>query len=89
MSTGTRTAVVAWLITAVYYFYQYTLRSAPAVMLPQLSDAFGLTTTAVASMAGLFYYGYSPFSLVAGAAMDKIGPRRLLPGLGRRRLLMA
>ena len=29
---------VAWLITAVYYFYQYTLRSAPAVMMPQLSD---------------------------------------------------
>src|SRR5262249_9305914 len=25
------------------------------------------------------YYGYSPFSLVAGAAMDRLGPRRLLP----------
>ena len=32
MSAGARTAVVAWLVTAVYYFYQYTLRSAPAVM---------------------------------------------------------
>jgi MFS family permease len=34
---------------------------------------------AVASMAGLFYYGYSPFSLVAGAAMDRLGPRRVVP----------
>ncbi|HZN05475.1 MAG TPA: MFS transporter, partial [Pyrinomonadaceae bacterium] len=34
----------------------------------------------VASIIGLFYYGYSPFSLVAGVAMDRIGPRRLLPG---------
>src|SRR4029450_3011625 len=33
----------------------------------------------VASMAGLFYYGYSPFSLVAGVAMDRIGPRRVGP----------
>ena len=41
-----KTAVVAWLITAVYYFYQYTLRSAPAVMMPQLSDAFGISATA-------------------------------------------
>ena len=73
MSTTARTAVVAWLITAVYYFYQYTLRSAPAVMMPQLSDAFGISATAVASMVGLFYYGYSPFSLVAGAAMDRLG----------------
>jgi MFS family permease len=79
MSRGVRTAVVAWLVTAVYYFYQYTLRSAPAVMMPQLSDAFGLTAMGVASMVGLFYWGYSPFSLVAGAAMDGLGPRRVVP----------
>jgi MFS family permease len=78
MST-VRAATVAWLITAVYYFYQYTLRSAPAVMMPQLSDAFGLTAAAVASMVGLFYYGYSPFSLVAGVTMDRLGPRRVVP----------
>jgi MFS family permease len=72
-------AAVAWLLTAVYYFYQYALRSAPAVMMPQLSEAFGLGPLGVASMVGLFYYGYSPFSLVAGAAMDRWGPRRLLP----------
>jgi len=74
-----RLATVAWLLTAVYYFYQYAMRSAPAVMMPQLSEAFGVTTLAVASIVGLFYYGYSPFSLVAGAAMDRVGPRRLLP----------
>src|SRR3954471_16489383 len=75
-----RAIVVAWVLTAVYYFYQYALRSAPAVMMPQLSDAFGVSPLAVASMVGLFYYGYSPFSLVAGAAMDRLGPRRLVPG---------
>jgi MFS family permease len=79
MSRATRTAVIAWLITAVYYFYQYTLRSAPAVMMPELSGAFGLGAAGVASMAGLFYYGYSPFSLIAGAAMDRLGPRRVVP----------
>jgi MFS family permease len=79
MSLATRTAVVAWLITAVYYFYQYTLRSAPAVMMPQLSAAFGLTAAGVASLAGLFYYGYSPFSLVAGVALDRLGARRVVP----------
>jgi MFS family permease len=77
--SAARTVTVAWLITAVYYFYQYTLRSAPAVMMPQLSDAFGLTTAAVASLVGLFYYGYSPFSLVAGVTMDRLGPRRVVP----------
>src|SRR6188508_2435619 len=79
MSRGAQTAVVAWLLTAVYYFYQYSLRSAPAVMMPELSQAFGLSAMGVASLAGLFYYGYSPFSLVAGVAMDRLGPRRVVP----------
>ncbi|HXY39101.1 MAG TPA: MFS transporter [Vicinamibacteria bacterium] len=79
MSKGTRVAVVAWLVTAVYYFYQYTLRSAPAVMMPELSQAFGLTAMGVASLVGLFYWGYAPFSLVAGAALDRLGPRRVVP----------
>ena len=79
MDKAVRTAGVAWLVTAVYYFHQYALRSAPAVMMPQLSEAFGLSAMGVASMVGLFYYGYSPFSLVAGAAMDRFGPRRVVP----------
>ena len=89
MTKGSKAAAVAWLVTAVYYFYQYTLRSAPAVMMPQLSDAFGLTAMGVASLVGLFYWGYSPFSLVAGVLIDRIGPRRVVPfgaaavGVGR------
>ncbi|HJY35650.1 MAG TPA: MFS transporter, partial [Vicinamibacterales bacterium] len=79
MSRAAQTAGIAWLVTAIYYFYQYSLRSAPAVMMPQLSEAFGLSAMGVASMAGLFYYGYSPFSLVAGVAMDRLGPRKVVP----------
>jgi MFS family permease len=79
MKAVARTAVVAWLITAVYYFYQYVMRSAPSVMMPQLSDAFGMSAMGVAAMAGLFYYGYSPFSLVAGVALDRFGPRKVVP----------
>jgi MFS family permease len=48
-------------------------------MMPQLSEAFGLSATGVASLVGLFYYGYSPFSLVAGVAMDQLGPRKVIP----------
>ena len=42
MGLATRTAVVAWLITAVYYFFPYPLGSAPAVMMPEPSEAFGI-----------------------------------------------
>lgn len=69
----------AWLVASIFYFYQYVLRSAPAVMMPQLSEAFGLSAVGLAALLGLLYYGYSPFSLVAGVAMDQFGPRKVVP----------
>jgi MFS family permease len=72
-------AVGAWLLVAVYYFYQYALRSAPSVMMPQLSEAFGVSTLGVSAIVGMFYYGYSPFSLVAGASLDRFGAKRVIP----------
>src|SRR5688572_3305832 len=71
--------VVAWFVTSVYYFYQYMIRSAPAVMVPEMSTGLGLTAAGVAGVIGLFYYAYAPFSLVAGVAMDQLGPRRVVP----------
>ena len=78
-SGATAAVTAAWLLTAVFYFYQYSMRSAPAVMVPDLSTAFGLSAVGVASLVGLFYYGYAPFSLVAGVAMDQLGPRKVVP----------
>jgi MFS family permease len=79
MKTRAGAAWIAWLLAALYYFYQYALRSAPGVMVPQLSAAFQLSSLGVASLLGLFYYGYSPFSLFAGASIDRLGPRLVIP----------
>src|SRR6201989_799168 len=72
-------AVGAWLLVAVYYFYQYALRSAPSVMMPQLTDAFAVNALGVSAIVGMFYYGYSPFSLIAGASLDRFGAKRVIP----------
>jgi MFS family permease len=72
-------AIGAWLLVALYYFYQYALRSAPSVMMPQLTGAFGVNALGVSAIVGMFYYGYSPFSLVAGTSMDRFGAKRVIP----------
>jgi MFS family permease len=77
-SSAVWVAWAGWLLAALYYFYQYALRSAPAVMIPQLSEAFGISAAGVASLVGVFYYGYGPFSLVAGAAIDRVGARLVM-----------
>jgi MFS family permease len=48
-------------------------------MLPQLTEAFGVSALGVSAIVGMFYYGYSPFSLVAGATIDRFGAKRVIP----------
>src|SRR6476469_4488508 len=80
MSSKVRIAAIsAWLLVALYYFFQYALRSAPSVMMPQLTDAFGVNALGVSAIVGMFYYGYSPFSLVAGTTLDRFGAKRVIP----------
>ena len=55
------------------------MRSAPAVMVPQMSSAFGLTPVGVASLVGLFYYAYAPFSSSRGR-MDRSAARSFRSG---------
>jgi len=75
----TAAALGAWLLVAIYYFFQYALRSAPSVMIPQLTSAFAVDALGVSAIVGMFYYGYSPFSLVAGAAIDRFGAKLTIP----------
>ncbi|MBV8630109.1 MAG: MFS transporter, partial [Silvibacterium sp.] len=78
--SGFRVAfVVAWLFCLLFYFVQYAVRSAPSVMLPELTSAFGLTTLGVSSLLGLYYYTYSTFAIVAGASLDRWGAKYTIP----------
>ena len=75
-TSGYQTAfVVAWVISVVFYFMEYVVRSAPSVMLPELKDAFGLSTIGLSSLIGLYYYSYAIFAILAGAAIDRWGAK--------------
>ena len=47
--------------------------------MPQLTQAFAVDALGVSAIVGMFYYGYSPFSLVAGAALDRFGAKHTIP----------
>ncbi len=70
---------VAWVFCLIFYFGQYALRSAPGVMVPELTQAFALSALGVSSLVGLYYYTYSLFSLVAGASLDRYGAKYVIP----------
>ncbi|GGF49768.1 MFS transporter [Aliidongia dinghuensis] len=72
---GARAFVIAWVIALLFYVLEYAARSSPAVMIPQLSTAFGETALGVSAILGTYYYTYSLASLVAGVALDRAGAK--------------
>ena len=74
-----RLFIGAWLLCSLFYFVQYALRSAPGVMVPELTSAWGLSALGFSSLLGLYYYTYAAFSLVAGASLDRYGAKWTIP----------
>ncbi|RDS84229.1 MFS transporter [Dyella psychrodurans] len=70
---------MAWGFAAIFYFLEYASRSAPAVMIPELSQAFGVSALGVSAILGSYYYTYSTTSLVAGVLLDRFGARYVVP----------
>jgi MFS family permease len=77
--TQTRAFVIAWLFTVIFYFLEYAVRSSPAVMIPELEASFNSTALGISAILGAYYYTYSTMSLVAGAALDRLGAKRTVP----------
>ena len=69
----------AWLLCSLFYFIQYALRSAPGVMVPELTSAWGLNALGLSSLLGLYYYTYAAFALFAGASLDRYGAKWTIP----------
>jgi MFS family permease len=74
-ATTQKAFITAWVLCLVFYFLQYALRSAPGVMIPELTAAFGLTTLGVSALLGMYYYTYAAFALVSGASLDRFGAK--------------
>ena len=78
-ATQTRAFVIAWVFTVIFYFLEYAVRSCPAVMIPELENSFHTTALGISAILGAYYYTYSTMSLVAGAALDRLGAKRTVP----------
>ncbi len=73
-----RLYIIAWVFGLIFYFLDYVIRSAPAVMIPELIANFNTTELKLISMVGTYYYTYSTCSLIAGIALDKFGSKKSL-----------
>src|SRR5260370_9397531 len=70
---------IGWGLALCFYLLEYASRSAPPVMIEHLVTAFGTSAIGVSAILGTYYYTYSITSLIAGAALDRVGARKAVP----------
>lgn len=73
--TMERKFIIAWVFGLIFYFLEYVIRSSPAVMIAELSQAFHVNPLGVSTILGTYYYTYSATSLIAGVALDRYGAK--------------
>src|ERR1700753_3332374 len=79
MDRTTRPYILAWVMALLFYVLEYSTRSAPGVMIPQLEQEFGTNGVGIGSILGSYYYTYSITSLVAGLTLDRFGAKYVVP----------
>lgn len=79
MDRSARAYISAWALALGFYVLEYSTRSAPGVMIPQLEQALGSDGVRVGNILGTYYYTYSITSLVAGLALDRYGAKYVVP----------
>ncbi|MCH2133029.1 MAG: MFS transporter [Phycisphaerales bacterium] len=71
-------AWVIWSVPALFFLYEFILRIAPSLVLPELEQELNLTAGGIGAALGAYYYAYAPMQLVVGVLLDRFGSRRLL-----------
>src|SRR5580693_3589283 len=73
--------IYPWIICTIgmlFYCYNYFLRVSPSVMQGELTHAFHITATQFGTLAGFYYWAYTPMQIPAGMIYDKFGVRFVL-----------
>lgn len=68
-----------WSCVALFYAYQYVLRVVPNVLKADLTQAFTLDAAMFGQFAGIYYIGYTLSHIPLGIALDRYGPKYVLP----------
>ena len=68
-----------WACVSLFYAYQYILRVLPSIVLNDISERFDLSPALLGQYSGFYYLGYALTHIPIGIAMDRFGPKKVLP----------
>lgn len=70
--------VFMWLISVLFFTYQFILRLFPGLMMNQIMERFSIDATSFGLLAAFYYYGYSGMQIPIAILLDRLGARFML-----------
>lgn len=74
-----KSAYFVWIIASIFYSYQYLVRVMPNIMMGEIFEQFNINTIHFGQFSGIYYIGYSLLHMPIGIALDRFGPKKVLP----------
>lgn len=71
-------ACFTWLISSLFYSFQFFLRSSPNAMSPSLMAHFHIGIEEISWFSAMYFVSYSLLQVPLGVALDVWGPKRIL-----------
>lgn len=75
-----RIAAAGWLFCAIFFFYAFVLRVAPAVMVDDLMREFSVGAAILGNLSAVYLYIYAGLQIPVGLFIDRHGLKNLIAG---------
>jgi len=66
---------IMWGVTTLFFAYQFIMRLAPGLIMPELMQKFNVNATSYGLFAALYYFAYAGMQIPIALLLDRFGPR--------------
>lgn len=67
-----------WTGPLLFFAYQFVMRVAPGLVMPELMQKFQIDATAYGLFASLYYFGYAGMQIPVALFLDRFGPKKVI-----------
>lgn len=67
-----------WGLTTSFFAYQFIMRLAPGLVMPELMQKFSIEATDYGLFAAAYYFAYAGMQIPVALLLDRFGPRRVI-----------
>ena len=67
-----------WAVAVLFFAYQFVMRVAPGLVMPDLMQKFQIDATSFGLFASMYYFAYAGMQIPVALLLDRYGPKKVI-----------